>query len=321
MKRRLYPLIILLLTTLLVGCVPSSKKVVVTNYPVEYLVKTLARNRVSVVRLDNGDVPQTATLRKDYEEVLKDADTIFYINELQPYWEVYSNEIQNQAKNLEFIDLAERSVLYDFARYTTIVVDGTSHVLETSYYTESLMQGVDTYEKDPFLWMDPLAMTSMARTIKDWLVATYPDETAIFEERYTNLEIQLTQLQAEYQSLRSHLGMIRFVSVTPSFGNWQRSFNVEVYPLTLSKYGALPSDALLNDIRTRIMNDDIGYIALEDGLSPTQLELYNQIKVEFDLTEIKLKNLFTLSQDDLDGNADYISLMIDNLETLESMIR
>lgn len=322
MKQKILKLLLItLLTTTLVACVPNDKKVVVTSYPVEFLVRTLAGERVQVERLYEGSVPQTAVIRSDYEKVLKDADAIFYINELQPYWEVYEKEINNEANNLEFIDLAERSVLYDFARYTTIRVDDEQHVVESSYYSPEAMANVDMYDKDPFLWMDPLAMTSMARTIKDWLVKNYPDEASIYEERYSQLEINLTHLQADYQNLRNHSGQILFATVTPSFGNWQRSFNLEVYPLSISKYGVLPNETLLNDIRDRLSSDTVGYIALESGLSPEQLQLYNQIKVEFDLQEIKLKNLFTLTEEDVELNADYFTIMYENLETLESMVR
>lgn len=322
MKQKILKLLLIaLLSTTLVACVPSDKKVVVTSYPVEFLVRTLAGERVQVERLYEGSVPQTAVIRSDYEKVLKDADAIFYINELQPYWEVYEKEINNEANNLEFIDLAERSVLYDFARYTTIRVDDEQHVVESSYYSPEAMANVDMYDKDPFLWMDPLAMTSMARTIKDWLVKNYPDEASIYEERYSQLEINLTHLQADYQNLRNHSGQILFATLTPSFGNWQRSFNLEVYPLSISKYGVLPNETLLNDIRDRLSSDTVGYIALESGLSPEQLQLYNQIKVEFDLQEIKLKNLFTLTEEDVELNADYFTIMYENLETLESMVR
>lgn len=322
MKQKILKLLLIaLLTTTLVACVPSDKKVVVTSYPVEFLVRTLAGERVQVERLYEGSVPQTAVIRSDYEKVLKDADAIFYINELQPYWEVYEKEINNEANNLEFIDLAERSVLYDFARYTTIRVDDEQHVVESSYYSPEAMANVDMYDKDPFLWMDPLAMTSMARTIKDWLVKNYPDEASIYEERYSQLEINLTHLQADYQNLRNHSGQILFATLTPSFGNWQRSFNLEVYPLSISKYGVLPNETLLNNIRDRLSSDTVGYIALESGLSKEQLQLYNQIKVEFDLQEIKLKNLFTLTEEDVELNADYFTIMYENLETLESMVR
>lgn len=322
MKRKLLKILVMgLLIGVLVGCVPSDKKVIVTSYPVEYLMKTIAGERVSVDRLYEGAVAQTAQIRADYEEVLKNSDAIFYISELQPYWEVYSKEINDEAKHLEFIDLAERSVLYDFARFTTILVDDEQHVVKSSYYTPAALANVDMYDKDPFLWMDPLAMTSMARTIKDWLVSNYPDEKSIFEERYSNLEIELTNLQAEYQNLRNFTGQIRFASVTPSFGNWQKSFNLEVYPLTVSQYGVLPNETLLNDIRNRLSSDNVGYIALEPGLSASQTELYNQIKVEFDLQEIQLKNLFSLTEEDVEMNADYLTVMYENLETLESMVR
>ncbi|QIK70211.1 zinc ABC transporter substrate-binding protein [Erysipelothrix sp. HDW6C] len=310
---------VLLLT--LTGCVPKNKNVVVTSYPVEYLVRALAGDRVNIERLDVGANPQTSTVRDDYADVLANADVVFYINELQPYWELYRDELSDSKRSIELFDLAERSSLYTFNRYTTVEVDGSKHTLESPYYDTANFKSVDTYEKDPFLWMDPGAMTSMGRSIKDWLIEKYPDDAQQFEDRFAALEVELTNLQADYQKIRSNGKEYKIVTMTPSFGNWQRSFGIAVYPVSLSKYGVLPNEAMLNDIRTRIQQDGVKFIAYEEGMSEDQIKLYNQLKTELKLQEIKLSNLYTLSDKDVEEQFDYIIKMYQNLEALESMHR
>lgn len=321
MKRKLLSVLVLACSLVtLTACVPKEKTVIVTSYPMEYLFKVLAGERVHVERLYTGSNPQTAQVREDYEEVIKKAESIFYIDELQPYWEVY-NDVIAQNTSLEKVNLADRSSLYNFNRFSTITVDGNQHVVESAYYESSVFDAIDKYDKDPFLWMDPLAMTSMARTIKDWLINNYPDESNLFEERFSDLEVQLINLQADYQKLRKNYGAYKVVTMNPSFGNWQRSFGVSVYPVTLSKYGSLPDTEQLNAIRSRIIADDVKFIAFEQGMSEEETMLYNQLKTELKLTEIPLNSLFDLTSEEISSNMDYITEMYNNLEALESMIR
>lgn len=318
MKRLTSKVIIAVMVLLmLTGCVPKNKNVVVTSYPVQYLMERLAGNRVNIQRLDSGSIPQRAQISTDYKKIIAEGNTIFYINELQPYWQIYLDEIQNS--DMQMIDLAERSVLYPFMRYTYVSVDGKTHAIETEYYDSTSFETVDKYDRDPFLWMDPLAMTSMARTIKDWLVETYPDEAAIFNKRFDELEVELTMLQAEYQVLAENPNLIKMVTMTPSFGNWQKSFGIGVYPVSLSKYGVLPDNEMLNDVRARIQQDDVKYIVYEEGLSEEYIKLFNQLKTEFDLIPINLSNVYNLTEADIESNYDYIAKMKLNLEVLETL--
>lgn len=302
---------------ILSGCVPEKLNIVVTNYPTQFLVEKLAGDTVNVTRLDTGTVAQRAQINSNYEEILEQGDVIFFISELQPYFELYLDDFKEV--DIEMVDLALGSSLYDFKRYTSVVLNNQIHTVEDEYYDTDLVTSVDTYDKDPMLWMDSIAMTSMARTILNWLVENFPDEATTFNRNFSDLEVELTRLYAQFQSLRSSDLGISFVSITPSFGNWQKSYNVSVYPVVMSKYGVLPSEELLNAIRERIIADGVRYIAFEENMPTEYLLLFNQLKTELDLIQINLSNLFYLDESDVDENTDYISKMYQNLETLEAI--
>ena len=85
---------------------------------------------------------------------------------------------------------------------------------------EKVFDSVETYDNDPMLWMDPVAMTSMASDIRDYLVDKYPVYQKIFDENYDQLEMDLARLDADFQSIHDQHKNIAFVSMTPSFGNW-----------------------------------------------------------------------------------------------------
>ena len=308
-------LVCLMLSTSLTGCSSEKLHVVYTVYPVEYILQRIADNRITYSKLSSEDIIQVASIASDYAAQVEKADLIVHLGDLEPYWGIYSNDFINGETTI--IDLTGTSALYDFKRYTTGVVSGNSVVVESAFYEGDIFQSIDVYSKDPNLWIDPIAMTSMARTIKDWLVTNYPQEAAYFEKNFKDLEADLVRLDAEYRDLVGN--DIRIVTVTPSFGNWQKAYGFGVYPIMLSRYGALPTDEQLAAIIQRIKDDKVKYIAKEPNMTDEMLEVYNQVKKACNLTEISLSNLSTLTQAEFDKNKDYLTIMYDNLTTLEKI--
>ena len=103
------------------------------------------------------------------------------------------------------------------------------------------------------------------------------------------------------------------------FGNWQKSYGIHVYPISLSRYGVLPNDQQLELIKTRIRNDHVRYIAMEDNLSEDMIVLRDQLIDELGLIPIKLSNLSSLSKNESEQKSDYLSIMYQNLETLRKI--
>lgn len=317
MKRILMILLVLIMGVSLTGCVKGAPNIVVTSYPIEYLVKRLAGDRVNVYRLDNdSSIVQRAQINPEYETILEQADVVFIINELQPYYELYRDDIYQT----EVIDLAALSTLYKFERYSKVDVNGEIQYVTSPYYEKALLEDVNIYNQlDPMLWMEPLGMVSMSSTIKSWLVDHYPQEKQLFEDNFAELEIELTSIQARFQELNFAENDIKFASMTPSYGNWQKSFGISVYPVVMSKYGVLPNEELFSGIRARMEADNVGYIVKNSELPEDYQKVYDRLRIELDLQEIELHDLFSLSQEDKDNGLDYMTKMYQNLQTLEEL--
>ncbi|MDD6005222.1 MAG: zinc ABC transporter substrate-binding protein, partial [Firmicutes bacterium] len=112
---------------------------------------------------------------------------------------------------------------------------------------------------------------------------------------------------------------IKFVSISASFGNWQKAYGFQIYPVCLSKYGALPSDEELEIIKKRIIDDEVKYIAYEPNMTEDMLNLFNQLETELGLTRVNLNNVSSLTVSQSANNKDYLSLMYENLNVLENM--
>ena len=318
-KKKILPL--LLSVTLLLSmtaCKVKNAQIAVTTYPIQYLVERIGGNVVTVTNIsEDNEAIQSATIKENYKELLEDSQVLFYITELEPYFDVYSDTLRSD--ELTLVNLANKNIFYEFQRYTTTTIDGKTAVVEGAYYEGEIFKNIDVYKKDPMIWMDPISMISAAEIVRDYLIENYPEYKNTFNDNYESLEMDLTRLDMEYQGLKDLDNDISFVCMTPSFGPWQKSYGVSVYPVCLSKYGALPSQEQLAVIKQKIKDDGIRYIAYEPNLNKEMNTLYNELKDELGLTEIELSNLSSLSKDQSAENKDYLTIMYENLSMLEAI--
>lgn len=317
MKKKIILVAVLLMTMMLSGCKPSKPKIAVTNYPVEYLTKQIGGDYVTVQNISDTAIIQRAQITEQYEDILHESDVLFYIGGLEPYMELYLDEIRSS--KIKMIDLSSISALNQFKRYTSTNLDGKLVTAETSWYEGDAFKDIDLYDKDPILWIDPISMSSMGSTICDWLSDKYPEYAKVFRKNFEVLENDLARLDADYKELKDKNLNISFVSMTPSFGNWQKSYGVKVYPVCLSRYGALPSDAQLAAIKERIANDGVRYIVREANLPEDMVKLHDQLVDELGLISIRLSTISALSEEELANGVDYKSIMYQNLKVLEDL--
>ena len=317
MKKRLILISIFLFVSLLSGCRPSSPKVAVTSYPVEYLVKKIGGDYVSVTNISSDSLIQRATIKDDYEAVLDASDVLFYIGGLEPYMELYLDDIRSA--RIKMIDLSSISALNQFKRYTSINLDGKLVTAETPWYEGDIFKNIDMYDKDPILWIDPISMSSMGSSICSYLSDKYPEYAKIFNQNFDSLMNDLALIDADYQSIKDEGLKISFVSVTPSFGNWQKSYGIKVYPICLSKYGAMPTSAQLKAMKDRIQQDGVRYVVKEPNLPEDMLKLHDQLVSELGFISVSLSNISSLSEEEKKNGVDYRSLMYENLKVLEEM--
>lgn len=310
-------LVSLLCFMLLSGCEEKKPSVCTSVYPVQYLAERIGGKYVTVKNISSDVLIQRAQIKDNYEKTLHAADALFYISGLEPYMDMYMDEIRDT--DVEMVNLATKSAIYKFQRYTTLEVDNKTTGTEGPYYDGDIFTSVDKYDNDPMLWMDPVAMTSMASDIRDYLVEKYPEYKTIFNENYDELELDLARLDADFQNIPKQKMDISFVSMTPSFGNWQKSYGIRVYPISLSRYGALPTSDQLSAIKKRIIKDQVRFIAVEQNLPEDMGKLQDELIDELGLIPIHLNNLSSISDKDSESGKDYLSIMYENLKTLESI--
>lgn len=298
------------------ACVPEKSTIATTIYPVQYLVEKIGGEYVNVENISTDTLIQRANIVDNYEDILDEVDLLFYIGGLEPYMELYLDEIES--RNIAKADLLVKNGIYKFQRYTTTVLDGKEVTVESPYYEGDVFYTQDMYKDDPTIWTDPIAMASMGSAITNYLSEKYPEYQKVFEENFKKLETDLARLDADFLELKS-MPQISFVSMSPNFGNWQKSYNIRVYPVCLSKYGSLPTEAQLEVIKNRIRDDGVRYMVMEQNLPEDMLELQQELIVELGLIPVSMHNLSSLTESDREENKNYMTIMYENLKMLENM--
>ena len=304
------------------GCGTVRSGVIYTIYPIGFLIERLAGTNFNAQSIqEDFTVVQRAQVKPNYKDMLAGSELFLHIGDLEPYLSVISSDVKNSG--ITDMDLSTLNAVYDFARYTQVRTEDGVRYERSEYYKGDSFAKIDTDTLDLCLWNDPIAMLSMAKNICEWLSKNYPDQKDFFQENLVHLEKDLIDMDAQYQSLATSLinnnEEIRFVSMTASFGNWQKTYGFQVYPIVLSKYGVLPDNEQLSLIKQLIINDDVEYIVYEPNMTDDMKALFEELESELRLTRVELHNLSSLTSAEESLGKDYISLMYENLSVLETM--
>lgn len=318
LKKALLLVLILFITT---SCTTIKHYVSYTIYPIGFLLNRIGGDRISTMSVQDNVIVELANAKDNFEEIVNDSLYLFHISGLEPYYELHEEEIKNS--KVKTIDLSELNAIYKFQRYSVVYTNDGESYIESPYYDSPLFDDIDTYDLDLFLWLDPIGMLSMAKDVYDVLSSNYSEQASYFKENYEKLSDELIVLDASYHQLSNELKKenksIKFVSMTPSFGSWQKSYGFNVYPICLSKYGILPTDEQLEVIKEKIVKDNVKYIAYEKNMSTDMDILFNKLKDELGLTQVNLHNISSLDTDSLEDGKDYLTLMYENLMVLQNI--
>lgn len=313
--------LLVLVLLLISSCTTIKHYVSYTVYPIGFLLNRIGGDRITTMSVQDNSIVELANAKEDFNEIINDSLYLFHISGLEPYFDLHEEEIKKS--KVKVIDLSELNAIYKFQRYSVVYNNDGETYIESPYYDSPLFDDVDSYDLDLFLWLDPIGMLSMAKDVYSVLASNYSEQASYFKENYEKLSDELIVLDASYHQLSNELKKenksIKFVSMTPSFGSWQKSYGFNVYPICLSKYGILPTDEQLEVIKERIIKDDVKYIAFEPNMSEDMKSLFDRLENELGLQRINLSNISSLDDTSLSDGKDYLTLMYENLMVLENI--
>ena len=130
--RFLRKVLCMIMVVLLCGCASAKRYTSYTIYPIGYLLNRIGGNRITPISIQTNTLVQTSQIVKNYEEILEDSSVLFHIGNLEPYMDLYDEQIA-ELIDLSSGDLSVLNCLYQYKRYTPVIVDGKVSFFESTF--------------------------------------------------------------------------------------------------------------------------------------------------------------------------------------------
>lgn len=275
-------LFLTIISILITGCTNDTMdniEIIVTNYPNEYVVKSLYGNHAKITSIyPNGvDIENYEISKKQKQEyAYKD---LFVYNGLLEKERNLAMDLLTINPDLKIID--------------------TAYVLETDYSPEEL-------------WLNPSSLLMMAQNVrlslKEYITSTYLIKE--IDEAYETLKIELSELDAEYRVAVDSTNN-KTVIVADSALKYLEKFGLTVI--------CIDSDATqktLTDAENLIENEANSYIIKFKNKELNEnakklLDSYPSIQA------VELHKLDNITDEEQNEKKDYLSIMRDNLELIK----
>ena len=280
-KKLLFLLIILIIPFIVGGCANDSMdeiEIIVTNYPNEYIVRSLYGNHSTITSIyPDGVETDTYKISKKQKQEYAKKDLFVY------------NGLIKKERDLAMELLA---INHDLK-----IID-TAYVLETEYSPEEL-------------WLNPSSLLMMSqnvrRSLSEYSSSSYLKKDV--DEAYDELKISLSELDAEYR-LASESTNNKTIIVADSALKYLEKFGLEVI--------CIDDDATqktVSDAENLINSGAVSYVFKFQGdeLGETASNIVNNSGI----STIDLHKLDNITDQERSEKDDYISIMKDNLESIK----
>lgn len=178
--------------------------------------------------------------------------------------------------------------------------------------------GHDHSGVDPHVWLSPTLSKELALSIKDELVALLPDQKEELTANYEKLIGDLDELDQKFTDLASTAETKTFFVSHAAFGYIAGEYGLEQVAIAGLNSQTEPSQKELADIVDLAKESNIHTILFEQNVSS---KLAETIQNEVGADSAVLHNLSVLTQDDIDNDETYFTLMNKNVETLKDALK
>ncbi|MFP8784057.1 metal ABC transporter solute-binding protein, Zn/Mn family [Planococcus plakortidis] len=295
-----------------------------TVYPLVYFAERIGGERVDVKSVYPAGANEHSfePTQKDMIN-MADADLLFYVGlGLEGFIDNAQETLKNE--DLEFIATAdaitdEQLEAAAGAQADAHTEDEHGHEGEDdSHGEESGHEGHDHGSTDPHVWISPVLSQELAASVRDALTAKDPEGAEEFEKNYEELVAELEALDESFQNLDEKVERDTFFVSHAAFGYLAEPYGFEQVAVAGLNSQDEPSQKELTEIVDMAREKDIQYIVFEQNVSSNLTEV---IQNEVGAEAIEMHNLGVLTQEDIDNDETYFTLMEKNLQALETVLK
>jgi zinc transport system substrate-binding protein len=265
-------------------------------YPIQYAVERIAGDFVSTktVYPPGVDAHTYEPTSKEMTNIAK-GDAFFYLGAgMEGFAESAADALANQDTKL--VELGENESLFD-TEVTHHEDDGHHHG-----------------DHDPHIWLDPIRMIDMSEMIKEDLVELYPEQKDELNQHFETLKTDLMKLNNQYKTVLQDKKNKEILVSHAAFGYWEERYGITQIAINGLSSSSEPSQKELTKIVDQAKEHQLKYIIFEQNVSNHVSEI---IQDHIGAKPLTIHNLSVLTEEDIENDADYLSLMNYNLDILD----
>ncbi|MFJ8237126.1 metal ABC transporter solute-binding protein, Zn/Mn family [Ureibacillus sp. NPDC094379] len=285
-----------------------------TVYPLSFFAEKIGGDYVNVSSIyPPGSNEHTFEPTQQDMMKLADADIFFYIGlGLEGFVENAKKTLANE--NVTLVATADH-----VSEEKLLMSTGSGeHANETSEAEEHDHEDTHNHgEFDPHVWLSPTISQDLALLIKEELVKEMPEQEKTFNENYENLVKELETLNNEFEKMASEASSKTFFVSHSAFGFIAGQYGLEQVAIAGINSQSEPSQKELTKIVDLAEELNIKYILFEQNVSSN---LTSVIQQEVGAKSLTLHNLSVLTEEDIQNNEDYFTLMSKNIESLRTAL-
>lgn len=306
---------------------PEKLQVYTTVYPLTYFTERIAGDLVDVQSIYPAGSNEH-TFEPTQQEMIKlaDADLMFSIGlGLEGFIDSAKKTLQNE--NVEFIATADHISDEDLEAALGHKEEAHEEQHDEGHEDEhghgdaeeaESHDGHDHGSTDPHVWMSPVLSEKLAESIKVSLTEADPENAETYESNYTELVTELETLNRSFEALSERVTKDTFFVSHAAFSYLSEPYGFEQVAIAGLNSQDEPSQKELTQIVDLAKEKDVEYIVFEQNVSSNLTEV---IQNEVGAEAIQMHNLGVLTQENIDNEETYFTLMEKNLQVLETILK
>jgi zinc transport system substrate-binding protein len=326
LKKSLFAISTALLLVLLAACADSGNqdsaeedkmKIYTTIYPIQYFTEQIGGDQVEVesVLPPGSDAHSFEPTSNQLVDIAKANAFLYSSDELETYAGTIADAIGDDDVTIK--QLAGDIDLLPFDEEHDHSDEEAAEEEHDHNGEEAAEEEHDHGSVDPHYWLDPERAKQMAENIKDSLVELDPDNKAAYEENFTGVAQKLDELDAKFQQAVEGKENKKIIVSHAAYGYWEDHYGIEQIAITGLSPTNEPSQQELENIIHTAEDNKLNYVLFEQNVSPKVATI---VQDEIDADVLRIHNLETITEDEVNDGEDYFSLMNNNIDTLEQAL-
>jgi zinc transport system substrate-binding protein len=287
-------------------------KIYTTIYPFQYFAERIGGEYITVENIvpPGSDAHSVEVTMKDMMDVAESKAFIHSGTALEGFSDALIDAVKNE--DVKIVNATEK---IDFI--TGLEDSHSEEESEEKNEEENVEEHAEIGEGtsvDPHVWLDPNRSITIANNIKSALIEISPENTEVFEDNFDSLKQDLELLDETFKTMVTNTDSNTFLVSHSAYGYWEDAYGLQQIGISGLSPTDEPSHKHLVEIIELVNEQKLQYIYFEPNLAN---KVANSIQAETGLNALTLNNLESISEENLENNEDFLTIMFKNIEALE----